>query len=414
MHDEIVFSDVDGTLLTSQHQLLANTLYSIKSLQQQGIPFVLISARSPSGIYPIQEKYGFRSPVISYSGALILDENRNVLYSRGFSRRIAKQVIEFIEENHFDCSWNLYSMDTWIVKDKRDPRVIREEEIVQACAVEGTVDMIAEDADIGKILCMCNPDCILEIEQQLKAAFPSLSIVKSSDRLLEIMQSRVTKSSAVKALCSLWDISLDKTVAFGDHYNDVEMLETVAMPFLMGNAPAELKKRFTNVTDSNDEDGIYHGLVKTGLIMARNISVRALNKKEAGEALSLVWNVFLEYEAPDYTEEGIQEFHESIHDEEYLSKLSMYGAFDKDKLIGVIATRSEGTHIALFFVDSSYHRQGVGRQLVQTIQSACRSNKMTVNSSPYAVPIYRKLGFYDVGKEQVVNGLRFTPMELSK
>ena len=36
---------------------------------------------------------------------------------------------------------------------------------------------------------------------------------------------------------------------------------------------------------------------------------------------------------------------------------------------------------------------------------------MTVNSSPYAVPIYHKLGFYDVDSEQVVKGVRFTPME---
>ncbi len=263
---EIVFSDVDGTLLNSKHRLLANTLSSIKLLQQQGVPFVIISARSPSGIYPIQEKYGFKSPVISYSGALILDENKKVLYSNGFSREVAEKVIEFIEVNQFDCSWNIYSLDTWIVKNKQDPRVIREENIVHASAVEGTVDMLSDNVTIGKILCMCNPNCILDIEQKLKAAFPSLSIVKSSGILLEIMQSGVTKSSAVKTLCELWNIPLENTVAFGDHYNDVEMLETVAMPFLMGNAPEELKNRFTNVTDSNDGDGIYNGLIKIGLI----------------------------------------------------------------------------------------------------------------------------------------------------
>ena len=38
---------------------------------------------------------------------------------------------------------------------------------------------------------------------------------------------------------------------------------------------------------------------------------------------------------------------------------------------------------------------------------------MTVNSSPYAVPVYHKLGFKDTGSEQMVNGLRFTPMELN-
>lgn len=166
----------------------------------------------------------------------------------------------------FDCTWNIYSMDTWIVKDKKDPRVIREENIVHAMAVEGTVDMLDDDADIGKILCMCNPDCILDIEQKLKAAFPALSIAKSSDILLEIMPTGVTKSSAVKTLCKLWDIPLEATVAFGDNYNDIEMLETVAQPFLMGNAPEELQKRFPNVTASNDEDGIYKGLIRAGVI----------------------------------------------------------------------------------------------------------------------------------------------------
>ena len=262
----IVFSDVDGTLLNSEHQVLPGTLSAIRLLKQQGIPFVIISARSPSGIYPIQEKYRFKSPVISYSGALILDEDGKILFSKGFSREPAKKVIEFIEENQFDCSWNIYSLDTWIVKDKHDPRVIQEENIVRAKAIEGTADTLPDDADIGKILCMCNPDCILDIEQKLKSAFPSLSIAKSSSTLLEIMENGVTKSTAVKTLCKLWNIPLENTVAFGDHYNDVEMLETVAIPFLMGNAPEELKSRFSNITEDNDREGIYHGLSKIGLV----------------------------------------------------------------------------------------------------------------------------------------------------
>ena len=50
MSYKIVFSDVDGTLFYSNHQLLNNTLYAIRQLQQRDIPFVIISARSPSGI----------------------------------------------------------------------------------------------------------------------------------------------------------------------------------------------------------------------------------------------------------------------------------------------------------------------------------------------------------------------------
>lgn len=266
MDYKIVFSDVDGTLLNSRHQMLPGTLKAIKSLQRREIPFVIISARSPSGIYPIQEAYGFQSPVISYSGALIMDADRRVLYSKGFSQELAGKIIAFIEKNQLDCSWNIYSMDTWIVKDRNDPRVVCEENIVHAEATEGTVDLLPDDAEIGKILCICNPGRILDIEQKLKSAFPSLSIAKSSDTLLEIMENGVTKSSGVKTLCELWNIPLQSTVAFGDHYNDVEMLETVAMPFLMGNAPEKLKKRGFHVTDSNDGEGIYAGLAEIGLV----------------------------------------------------------------------------------------------------------------------------------------------------
>ena len=136
-------------------------------------------------------------------------------------------------------------------------------------------------------------------------------------------------------------------------------------------------------------------------------TIKALSKAEAEAALSLVWRVFLEYEAPDYTQQGVDEFCKTIHDEGFLAALSFKGAFINGELVGVIATRSAGRHIALFFVDGKFHRRGIGRQLLQSVQA----EKMTVNSSPYAVPIYIKLGFCPTAPEQTVNGLRFTPME---
>ncbi|BDF66282.1 N-acetyltransferase [Oscillospiraceae bacterium] len=141
-----------------------------------------------------------------------------------------------------------------------------------------------------------------------------------------------------------------------------------------------------------------------------DVLIKYMDDKDA--ALSLIWDVFLKFEAPEYSEAGVNEFYKSIHDEDYLRQLCMYGAFLEDKLIGVIAARNANSHIALFFVDGKYHRQGIGRKLFEAAKSSCHSNKMTVNSSPYAVPVYAKLGFCQTDEEQVVNGIRFTPMEL--
>ena len=76
----IVFSDVDGTLLDSGHRIGSYTARAIAGLRERGVPFVIVSARGPSGIYPIFHRYGFRAPIISYSGALVLDEEGRMLF----------------------------------------------------------------------------------------------------------------------------------------------------------------------------------------------------------------------------------------------------------------------------------------------------------------------------------------------
>ena len=139
--------------------------------------------------------------------------------------------------------------------------------------------------------------------------------------------------------------------------------------------------------------------------------IREILKEEMKDALELVWKVFLEFEAPDYTEEGIKEFKKTIDDNEWIKARNYYGAFDENnKVLGVIATK-DITHIALFFVDGEYHKQGIGRKLYNKVESLNNKGFFTVNSSPYAHEVYKHLGFIDTDTEQCVNGLIFFPMK---
>ena len=104
----------------------------------------------------------------------------------------------------------------------------------------------------------------------------------------------------------------------------------------------------------------------------------------------------------------------AIHDEGFLSQLSAYGAFDGEKLIGILALKNEGSHIALFFVDGAYHRQGVGRLLWDTFPAESDKDEITVNSSLYAVGIYEKLGFIKTAEAQTESGIQFVPMVFKK
>lgn len=137
--------------------------------------------------------------------------------------------------------------------------------------------------------------------------------------------------------------------------------------------------------------------------------IRELTENETDKATELCWEVFKVFEAPDYTREGVEEFDRSIHNRGFISQLRFFGAFEEERMVGVIAIR-KSSHIALFFVRGEYHRRGIGRRLFERVKAEC-GEKITVNSSPYAGEIYRRLGFVETGSEQSVNGLRFTPME---
>lgn len=138
------------------------------------------------------------------------------------------------------------------------------------------------------------------------------------------------------------------------------------------------------------------------------MDIRALAKSEQTQAIHLVWTVFLEFEAPEYAPEGVEEFRRFLNNEDTREVLKWWGAFDRTNMIGVLAMR--GTHICLFFVEKERQQSGVGRALFQRIRHEMPDTAFTVNSSPYAVNIYRRMGFAPTDAEQVTNGIRYTPM----
>ncbi len=156
--------------------------------------------------------------------------------------------------------------------------------------------------------------------------------------------------------------------------------------------------------------------VSVFLLFGRNrikdiMKIKKLSHKNLVDALSLVWDVFIAYEAVHYSEKGKQAFWDAIHSEEYLAMLTSYGAYENGELVGIIATRNEGTHLALFFVEGNHHRQGIGRSLWNAVLAENTSPIITVHSSLYAVEAYKKLGFVIVGKQQSDDGISYVPME---
>ena len=149
------------------------------------------------------------------------------------------------------------------------------------------------------------------------------------------------------------------------------------------------------------------------------IIIRKATIADWDEAMELAFRVFLRYQAEEYGPEGIKNFARFITDED-LKKMFIMGeyllfvAVINDNLVGMISLRS-GNHISLLFVDERYHRKGIGTGLVKYLQEYMLQNtkqqKMTVFASPYGVPFYHRMGFFDIGRETYKDGIIYTPME---
>lgn len=147
-------------------------------------------------------------------------------------------------------------------------------------------------------------------------------------------------------------------------------------------------------------------------------NIRPILENEWEMAMQLVWDTFLIYEAPEYSKEGIKQFQDFIRDPRLKEMFKnndyqVYGAFLQNTVIGVLGVRGE--HISLLFVEPKYHHQGIATALLKMIFTSLKSlgcERMSVNSSPYAVPFYKKLGFVKVTSEIEKDGIRFTPMKI--
>ena len=93
------------------------------------------------------------------------------------------------------------------------------------------------------------------------------------------------------------------------------------------------------------------------------MEIKKIDEIQITNAIDLIWSTFLQFEAPDYSEEGIQSFKDFIDNKEILKTLEFWGAYDNKELKGVIATNDNRKHICCFFVKAQYHRQGIGHQI---------------------------------------------------
>jgi Cof subfamily protein (haloacid dehalogenase superfamily) len=253
----LVISDIDGTLITSNHEVTELTKSAAAKLYGRGIELSLASSRPPRSIVPLADSLNLRGPFAAFNGALVVKRDGEVLARSVLSPETIAGVKSIAD--HFGIGVWLYDeLDWWA--PWRDAFVDREEHTSGfGPRIEGYDERITREAN--KLTVVGKPDLVSQSEQRVLAEFGNqVSASKSKPRFLDVTSYGIHKGTVVVRLAALLNIPTESVAVIGDGPNDVDMFRQAGVSIAMGQGVDEVKEAASHLTSSNDDEGWARGI----------------------------------------------------------------------------------------------------------------------------------------------------------
>jgi len=259
MSYKLICTDIDGTLLNKDRELSEVTINEVQRISP--IPFVLISSRMPKAMRHLQQQFkNITTPIIAYNGGLVLD-NDTILHSTVIDNAVLEIIINKCLQTSIHLSlyyaddWYVPTMDFWAKREANNTKVkptIKSNSVVLS-------QWKQEGKGAHKIMCMGDEAEIEELYSSLEENFSNeIILYRSKPTYIEISHKSISKKTAIEYLLKnrYSEISMGNVVAFGDNYNDIEMLKAVGLGIAVTNAKDEVLKIADKITDTNKNDGV--------------------------------------------------------------------------------------------------------------------------------------------------------------
>ena len=240
MTPRLIVSDLDGTLLGSDHTLHESTVDVLRALVKQGHHVALASGRHYHDMKVFRDQLDIPAHLISTNGAYVHDPEGTLLAATHVDPEHAKTLINLPRPPQVRL--NLYRESGWHI-DAEAPHLLS----LHASTGFG-YDVVPPDQmdinGVGKVLYLGDPEALKQLEEQAhKAHGDALHITYSTIDSLEIMAGGVNKGVALASLLERLELTAAECMAFGDNLNDTEMLVLAGEAQVMANAHLDLFDR---------------------------------------------------------------------------------------------------------------------------------------------------------------------------
>ena len=254
---KIIFFDIDGTLVDSATgRIPPKTYEALHRLQENGILLCIATGRSPA-VVPNFGDFHFDA-FCTFNGSLCY-AGETIIHSDPLSPKDVAKVLE-----------NASAIGRPVSVATRDRMAANgiDADLADYYRLADLTLTVADDFDS-----VCQEDvyqimlgCRTADHEAIIRDASGVKIAVSWERAADVIPVSSGKGRSIAKILKYFHLDASEAMAFGDSYNDIEMLQAVGTGVAMGNAAQQLKEIADDVCGHVSEDGIYHYCIDHGLI----------------------------------------------------------------------------------------------------------------------------------------------------
>lgn len=261
---KLVVTDLDGTLLDHNHQITPICKQALQAVDALGIQVMLATGRHFNDVIALAQPLEVNACLITSNGARVHSRDGELLYENHIPESLALQVLAVSAP--FGVHRNIYQGSAWWVEAPNEA-LLAIHHSSQFCYQLIDFSKLNPEG-IDKFYFYAEYEQLLPLEAELKARLgDQLYITFTTENYLEVMNKGVSKGQALQAILQNRNICPSEVMAFGDGFNDIDMLQMVGAPVVMHNAHSEVKQLLKNamIAPANSENGVAQHLHNTVL-----------------------------------------------------------------------------------------------------------------------------------------------------
>ncbi|MFV5696073.1 Cof-type HAD-IIB family hydrolase [Flavobacterium sp. LB3P122] len=255
MKYKMLVLDMDDTLLTDDHIISNENKAMLFKAQELGVYVILASGRpTPAMIAYAKELQLDNSYMISYNGAVITDLKEDKII---FEQTLTQEQIHDLYDYSLKSNTHIITYLDGKIVSETDSEYIEIEKNITGLE-HNKVLSFKEEVKSAAIKCILleEPAYLKEVEKDLRATMPHLSVCMSKPFFLEVAQNGIDKGASIKFLAEKLNIHQSEIIAVGNAGNDLTMIQYAGLGVWVDNVDPELRDQGDVIVASNNDHGV--------------------------------------------------------------------------------------------------------------------------------------------------------------